>query len=88
MTKTQTPLTTLKDIKTALALGPVWCDITMPAANRITVRNVRKFADKALDGLTGESAEWTSRYEQGKRVGFEVQVLEGWRVPEKVYIEK
>jgi len=90
-TKTQTLLTTLTDVKRALTLGPVWCDITMPAANHIIVRNVRPFRVTALDKLARESnseTEWTSRYDQGKLVGFEVQVLEGWRVPERVYMEK
>lgn len=86
VTKKQTALTALKDVKAALALGPVWCDITAPAANHIIVRNVRNFKVEQLDGIVGD--DWTSRYEQGKRVGFEVQVLEGWRVPERVYTEK
>lgn len=85
--KVTTALTTLKEVQAALKLGPVWCDITAPAANHIIVRNIRKFEVEAIDAVRDDQ-DWTSRFETGSRVGFEVQVLEGWRVPERVYVEK
>jgi hypothetical protein len=89
MANTRIPLTDLKDVQAALKLGPVFCDIASPSANKIPVRDVRRFrADKALDGIPTNDPLWISRHAQGIAVGFEVQVLEGWRIPERVYTEK
>lgn len=79
-------LTNLKDIKAALKLGPVFCDITAPAANGLPVRDVRKFKKEGLHGTdTLSQTEYISRFSQGLRVSYEVLVLEGWHVPERVY---
>jgi len=83
------PLTSLPEIKQALALGPVYCDITTPTATRIPVRDVRRFKATALDKLASQTSqtEWTNRFNQGHAKGYEVLVLEGWHVPERVYRE-
>ena len=78
----------LADVKAALKLSPVFCDIASPSALRVPVRDVRRFrTDKALDGIPTNDPLWISRHAQGTAVGFEVLVLEGWRIPERVYTE-
>lgn len=84
---TQTELTTFLEIKTALTIGPVLCDITSPHAKRLPVRAVRKFNAAKLNSALSTD-EFTSIHYQGTLRGFEVQVLEGWRVPERVYVER
>lgn len=87
--KTVTPLISYDEIKRGLALGAVYCDITSPAAMRIPVRDVRKFKPTSLDKLAAQTSqsEWTARFNQGNVKGYEVLVLEGWHVPERVYRE-
>lgn len=82
-------LTSLVDIKAALKLGPVYCDIAQPAARRLPVRDVRKFKASTLDRVTAglSQTEWTTRFQTGTQLGYEVLLLEGWHVPEKVWRE-
>ena len=83
-----TELTIFADIKRALTLGPVFCDIAQPHAKGLPVRNVRRFNKTALGSTdTLDQNEWTSRMYQGLQKGYEVEVLEGWHVPEKVYVK-
>jgi len=87
--KTRTQLETKDDILRALKLGFVFCDITNPQANHLPVRDVRAFkTNRSLEGIPLNNPKWTELAFQGNAKGYEVLVLEGWKVPERVYTEK
>jgi hypothetical protein len=88
-TKEQIDLDSYQDIRKALKHGPVYCDIVTPNAKHIPVRDTRKFnPDRSLRMVDIKDPKWTDLCYIGQQKGYEVLTLEGWHVPERVYLER
>lgn len=82
-------LTTVDAINLNLKLCPVYADIPVPLAKAVLVRQVRRFSQyKALRGIPVSDPTWKELTILGNTKGIEVKTLEGWRVPERVYIKE
>ena len=80
----QIPLDTLSEILLALKTQIVFCDLIK--GNGIPVRAARRFLATNIPGdIPSKDPDWLSRNFQGNAKGYEVQTMEGWSVPERVY---